>query len=159
MMHTLLLVSSFLATATSQLADKPNFSGPGIVTCLAKDYLAAPCRALDLNALECLHVSSVCREAVLDLEDFLNTITAQIVAGDQVEIELPCKCMQLLDCPVSCTFANTSRSNELMTTSSPQEEASSIPATLELGPESGCTLPIPGNIRLLIALLLVIVAW
>jgi hypothetical protein len=116
-----------------------------------------PC--LDLNALECLHVSSVCREAVLDLEDFLNTITAQIVAGDQVEIELPCKCMQLLDCPVSCTFANTSRSNELMTTSSPQEEASSIPATLELGPESGCTLPIPGNIRLLIALLLVIVAW
>jgi hypothetical protein len=48
MMQTLLLVS-FLATATSQLADKPDFSGPGIVTCLAKDYLAAPCRASDLN--------------------------------------------------------------------------------------------------------------
>lgn len=106
--HSLVVIP--LTCSCLELKDCPDtctagvdFVGPGTVTCDKNDFLLSPCLPVktddcEEDAVEAAYRSSCDTDFVPPPED-TNAVT--------LDIPLPCGCVKVRDCPMSCTFSET----------------------------------------------------
>ena len=87
------------------LAFTANFSGVGTVTCPALDYARASIEGEDF-CYPLVVDNSTC--GTCDAEGIIESLDDDFMIGDETfTIPLPCKCIEALNCPDTCTFTAT----------------------------------------------------
>jgi len=78
--------------------ERTNFTGPGIVSCPLNSYLSSPCVPwVRADAEDC--DSSLCLASAFTNIDVQN--------GTDIDISIPCECLELQECSADCTFVAT----------------------------------------------------
>ena len=85
------------------LALTANFSGVGTVACPPADFARATDEG---NCYPLVVDNSTC--GTCDAEEIIESLTDDFMYGDETfTIKLPCKCIEALNCPDTCTFTAT----------------------------------------------------
>lgn len=101
-----------------------DFQGPGTVTCDMSDFLARPC--LPVKSDDCQDVAAEYRNNC-----DTNFVPPEDANAKTVEIPLPCACLSMYNCPLSCTLQPPIEEEEEGVDNDPEDTTASDEPTNE----------------------------